>query len=83
LQRSRRAMSRDDSHKKKAARPVSQRPWIKMNTNTQSKTASAHPRPFHKIAAEVAPPKADPAWKPEPCGLSREELRKIVAEILG
>lgn len=22
-------------------------------------------------------------WRPEPCGLSREELREIVAEILG
>ncbi len=76
-------MSRDDSHKKKPHDPVSQRPWIKMNTNTQPKMASTQPRPLHDMAAKLAPPKADPAWKPQPCGLSREELRKIVAEILG
>lgn len=28
-------------------------------------------------------PRSDPNWKPQPCGLTREELRKIVEEILG
>ncbi|MBP0582760.1 hypothetical protein J8I29_25770 [Labrys sp. LIt4] len=28
-------------------------------------------------------PKAKRDWQPEPCGLSREELRKIVADQLG
>ncbi|WP_139163544.1 hypothetical protein [Bosea robiniae] len=28
-------------------------------------------------------PKSAPNWKPEPCGLSREELRRIVARIMG
>jgi hypothetical protein len=29
------------------------------------------------------PPKSSLDWKPEPCGLSRAELRKIVARIMG
>lgn len=33
--------------------------------------------------AVTAQRKSDPNWKPEPCGLTREELRKLVAEILG
>ncbi|WNJ88852.1 hypothetical protein [Bosea sp. 685] len=34
-------------------------------------------------AAKTAPRKSDPNWKPEPCGLTRAELRKIVADIMG
>jgi hypothetical protein len=29
------------------------------------------------------PAKSDPNWKPQPCGLTREELRAIVAEMMG
>ena len=43
-----------------------------------------------KTAARVAdaiantlPPKSAPDWKPQPCGLSREELRRIVRKMLG
>lgn len=28
-------------------------------------------------------PGSAPEWKPQPCGLSREELRRIVRKILG
>lgn len=34
-------------------------------------------------APRTSVPKSSPNWKPEPCGLSREELRKIVAQIMG
>mgnify|MGYP001043683565 FL=1 len=34
-------------------------------------------------ASGTSLPKASPNWKPEPCGLSRAELRKIVARIMG
>jgi hypothetical protein len=34
-------------------------------------------------ASGMSLPKSSPNWKPEPCGLSREELRKIVARIMG
>jgi hypothetical protein len=30
-----------------------------------------------------SPAKASPGWKPQPCGLTREELREIVAQIMG
>lgn len=33
--------------------------------------------------ARPLPPKSAQGWKPEPCGLSREELRRIVARIMG
>jgi hypothetical protein len=29
------------------------------------------------------PRKSDPDWRPEPCGLTREELRKIAADLPG
>jgi hypothetical protein len=39
-------------------------------------------------AATTLPPKPAPArsapdWKPQPCGLSRSELRRIVKKMLG
>jgi len=34
-------------------------------------------------ASRPLPPKSLPGWKPESCGLSREELREIVAQIMG
>jgi hypothetical protein len=38
--------------------------------------------------ANTLPPKSAPArsapdWKPQPCGLSRQELRRIVKKMLG
>jgi len=33
--------------------------------------------------ANTLPPKSAPDWKPQPCGLSREELRRIVRKMLG
>ncbi|MDR6294533.1 hypothetical protein E9232_007087 [Inquilinus ginsengisoli] len=27
--------------------------------------------------------RSDPDWRPEPCGLTREELRKITADLIG
>jgi hypothetical protein len=37
----------------------------------------------HNATIAMTPRRAAPDWKPQPCGLSREELRKIVEEILG
>ncbi len=34
-------------------------------------------------ARRTPPPKSPPDWMPQPCGLSREELREIVAQIMG
>jgi hypothetical protein len=44
-----------------------------------------HKKPQHlsPSASRPSPPKSSPNWKPEPCGLSREELRRIVARIMG
>jgi DNA topoisomerase VI subunit B len=39
-----------------------------------------------RVAAATAatlPPKSAPDWKPQPCGLSRQELRRIVRKMLG
>lgn len=33
--------------------------------------------------ATTLTPKSAPDWKPEPCGLSRQELRRIVRKMLG
>jgi hypothetical protein len=50
--------------------------------NVQSLNPSKYPIPA--ATTKVASPrKSDPNWKPQPCGLTREELRKIVEEILG
>lgn len=52
-----------------------------MQKPTYSTTLTA-PTRLHSTSNNVQP-KSDPNWKPEPCGLSREELRRIVAEIMG
>jgi len=52
-----------------------------MQNHPEQKTNSAQAQHAAKVA--IAPRKSHPDWKPQPCGLSREELRKIVAEILG
>jgi hypothetical protein len=38
---------------------------------------------FAKTMPETTPPGSAADWKPQPCGLSREELRRIVRKILG
>jgi hypothetical protein len=43
--------------------------------------ASAPPRP--NTTPVPTQPKSNPNWKPQPCGFSREEIRKIVAEMMG
>lgn len=47
----------------------------------QPTKAQETPRPntVHRILRE----RSSPDWKPEPCGLSREEVRRIIAEQLG
>ena len=37
----------------------------------------------HTAELKATPPRSAPDWKPQPCGLSREELRRIVRNILG
>jgi hypothetical protein len=54
-----------------------------MHNNIETKPVEARARPEILRKNAIVPLRADPNWKPEPCGLSREELRKIVAEILG
>jgi hypothetical protein len=55
--------------------------WTQMQ-NVQSLNPSKYPIPAATTKA-ASPRKSDPNWKPQPCGLTREELRKIVEEILG
>jgi hypothetical protein len=52
---------------------------MKKHTERNTSTTTAQ----HSAATIMPPLRAHPDWKPQPCGLSREELRKIVAEILG
>ncbi len=52
----------------------------------QDQNLPTTPQTLSATAVTTAPlstTKADPNWKPQPCGLSRDELRRIVAEILG
>lgn len=54
---------------------------ICMKNKTQHQQAKAQ---WDDAAARRAlPPKSPPNWAPQPCGLSREELREIVAEMMG
>ncbi len=50
-----------------------------MQTATNSKTTSIGPRP----AMSERVHRATPAPKPSPSGLSREELRTLVLEMIG
>lgn len=52
-----------------------------MKKHTEINTKNNQPQ--HNATIAMTPRRAHPDWKPQPCGLSREELRKIVAEILG
>jgi hypothetical protein len=54
-------------------------------TDMQSKIHYDHKKTqlLGQSASGASLPKSSPNWKPEPSGLSREELRKIVARIMG
>ncbi|MEZ2409067.1 hypothetical protein AB6806_19870 [Bosea sp. RCC_152_1] len=54
-----------------------------MHNTTELKTTTAQPRRDVRTTNNTAQRQSDPNWKPQPCGLTREELREIVAEILG
>jgi|GEM_PF-5215255 hypothetical protein len=57
-----------------------------MKHSIHTMTNKAHPRsaPTHpRSAPKTNTRKAAPDWKPQPCGLSRSELREIVGDILG
>jgi hypothetical protein len=47
------------------------------------KAVTVRPSAHIEITTGTMPSKTDPDWKPEPCGLTREERRKIVADLLG
>ncbi|MFC2254418.1 hypothetical protein ACETRX_32680 [Labrys portucalensis] len=52
--------------------------------NIINRNSMAGEQPRHiKNTTTPALPKTKKAWQPEPCGLSREELRKIVTDQLG
>jgi hypothetical protein len=55
----------------------------KMHINIQTNPSEARPRQNFKAAAKPILRKNDNGWKPEPCGLTRKELREIVAQMLG
>jgi hypothetical protein len=57
-----------------------------LNTNTpyaRSKSKSSRRKPVFKLQSPSSRPSAPANWKPEASGLTREELREIVEEILG
>lgn len=49
----------------------------------QNKTETTSTRLRTMPRAVPAPVRSSPDWKPEPCGLTREEVRKIIADQLG
>jgi hypothetical protein len=52
-----------------------------MHKPTHQKSAkSQHP---HAVPTNRMPPRAAPDWQPQPCGLTRLELRQIVEDMLG
>ncbi|MDR7040500.1 MULTISPECIES: hypothetical protein [Methylobacterium] len=50
-----------------------------MHITTELKPTAVQSRFF----AGTKPAISNPVWNPQPCGLTREELRKIVLEQLG
>ena len=53
--------------------------WNSMNLINLQPSNKILPRPAFRKTKRPN----DLAWKPQPCGLSREELRRLVADILG
>ena len=55
-----------------------------MNSNFAMPSASVSTRPLYPHNSPKTPKRdVNPKWRPEPCPLTREELRRIVAEQLG
>jgi len=54
--------------------------WTSMQKSTETKTAAAKPRSYEPNNKNVLLSKISAAWKPQPCGFTREEMRQIVAE---
>jgi hypothetical protein len=54
-----------------------------MHIDTPKQTTKAHPRQIFKAKTKPVTRESDRDWKPEPCGLTRKELREIVAHMLG
>ncbi|MDQ0468293.1 hypothetical protein [Labrys wisconsinensis] len=55
-----------------------------MQTTHETKPATRPARPLFRSPEPKIPRRdSDPRWRPEPCPLSREELRRIVIEQLG
>jgi hypothetical protein len=57
------------------------RHWIDMKNKTRHEHETTDSVTLSPT--RPSPPKSSPNWKPQPCGLSREELREIVAQIMG
>ena len=51
-----------------------------MHINSHVNPVKALSRP---IPVKTEPRAATPVWQPQPSGLTREELRKIVADLIG
>jgi hypothetical protein len=55
-----------------------------MSLSFQSQSPVAKTRPLYADKTPKIPATdRNPAWRPQPCPLSREELRRIIAEQLG
>jgi hypothetical protein len=52
-----------------------------MNRSTQKKTAGVRPENTSKTHQKSRD--ARQTWKPQPCGISRQEMRQIVLEMIG
>jgi hypothetical protein len=54
-----------------------------MQSTNEQKLKTNKPRHHIKIADKTTCHRCDTIWQPEPCGLTREELRKIIVDLLG
>ena len=54
-----------------------------MQIDTYKQPINARPRQNFKTEAKPQPKTSHRDWKPEPCGLTRKELREIIAHMLG
>jgi hypothetical protein len=62
---------------------LSARSWTHMQTISELNPTTAQLRRQIRTVTEAIALRADSAWKPKPCGLTREELREIIADLLG
>jgi hypothetical protein len=54
-----------------------------MHIDTQKQPSHARARQNFKAETKPESKTSNREWKPEPCGLTRKELREIVANMLG